>query len=34
MLEKLFGLSKKKTTVRTEVMASLATFLQWHISQW
>ena len=26
MLEKLFGLSKKKTTVRTEVMASLATF--------
>ena len=27
MLEKLFGLSKKKTTVRTEVMAGLATFL-------
>jgi AGZA family xanthine/uracil permease-like MFS transporter len=27
MLEKLFGLSKKKTTVKTEVMAGLATFL-------
>tara|TARA_B100001094_G_scaffold60705_1_gene56283 strand:+ start:21175 stop:22467 length:1293 start_codon:yes stop_codon:yes gene_type:complete len=27
MLEKLFGLSKKNTTVRTEVMAGLATFL-------
>ena len=32
MLEKLFGLSKKKTTVRTEVMVRLAT-LQWHISR-
>lgn len=27
MLEKLFGLSKAKTTVKTEVMAGLATFL-------
>jgi len=27
MLEKLFGLSKAKTTVRTEVMAGIATFL-------
>ena len=27
MLEKLFGLSKAGTTVRTEVMAGLATFL-------
>ena len=27
MLEKLFGLSAAKTTVKTEVMAGLATFL-------
>ena len=27
MLEKLFGLSKAGTTVKTEVMAGLATFL-------
>lgn len=27
MLEKLFGLTKAKTTVKTEIMAGVATFL-------